>query len=268
VAPSLALETYPGVYNLGTVWPFTPTDQEGMDETTIRDVVTDDLVERIRGWIDPIPGDADSPYKDAGSAGQPLPLSERPALPVAIYQFDLDVDAIPGTEDVIQIAPGAPDTAFAVTGVEVPTYWSDQAQPADAVVEFPTGAGAPGPLTYGARDDAVVLPASRNVGYEIFATFSGVYSYGVGQTPDAATETKIENLIKARGDGAAAIPTATTQINVAQASFTVTVRSSQAPGPGTVLATVTRGCGIVADRTPGQNASDQQGGTCPFPPNP
>ena len=269
IAPSLALETYPGVYNLGTVWPFTPADAEGTDESTIRDVVTDDLLERIRGWIDPIPGDEDSPYKKPTSTGGVIALEDRPALPTVIYQFDLDVDAIPGTEDVIQIAPGAPDTAFAVTGIVVPTYWSDQPQPADVIVEFPTGAaGAPGPLTYTQRDDTVVLPASRNVGYEIFATFTGVFSYGVGQTPDAVTETKIENQIKLRGDGAGVIPTATTQINVAQASFNVTVRSNQAPGPGAALAAVTRGCGIVADRTPGQNGSDQEGGTCPFPPNP
>ncbi|MDJ0522289.1 MAG: hypothetical protein QNJ90_09470 [Planctomycetota bacterium] len=272
IAPSGAQDLFPGVYNLGTVWPFNPADVQGADESNIKNTVTDDLVERIRGWIDPIPGDTDSPYKTPTPGGV-VPLDQRPALPTAVFKFDLNVEAIPANEDVIQIAPGAPDTAFAVTGVQIPTYWSDQTPPADVEVEFPTDvAGAPGPLTYARRDEAVVLPASRTVDYTILATFQDAFIDPVGQTSDAPTQQKIRQAIIDRGDGTGGtLPTATTEVTVSDAQYVITVRSTAAPGQGVVLGAISTGCAIVAERTFVPNftidTSDQQGGTCPFPPN-
>lgn len=261
---------FPAVYNLGTVWPLddvTP-DFEGTDESNIKDTVTDDLVERIRGWVDPIPGDADAPYKTATSGGV-LPLDQRPPLPSALYEFSLNVDVIPATDDVIQASAG---TAFTVTPVAIPTYWSDQPAPADVEVIFPQDApGAPGPVTYAARDAAVVVPATRSVGYQILAAFTGAFQDPVGETSDAATQQKVTARIIARGDGTGAVlPTATTPVTVSDAEYVVTVREAAAPGQGIALSTVTTGCAIVAERTFFPNftvdTSDQEGGICPFPP--
>ncbi len=260
---SLALggaeETFPGVYNLGTVWPLTAGNEQGGDESTVKDTVTDDLVERIRGWID-------GGFVTGGSGV--VALADRPALPTLSYEFILQLLDL-GEEqvdfDVVQVAPlvvGNPQRQFTTTAV-IPTYWSDQAVPSDVEVSFPSA--AEGLLQYTVKDETVPLPATRNEQFEIGAQLTTIN----GQTAANADQVlAIIALIKARGDGENPIASESDPINVAQAAFTVVVRDSLFPDFGAQLASVIRGCAILNDNTAGQDASDQVGGTCPFPPAP
>jgi len=251
-----AQETFPGVYNFGTVWPFNPADPQGADESNVRDSVTDDLVERIRDWID-------NGFVSGGSSI--VPLAQRPALPTLSYQFVLTLADGPQDPDVIQTAPlqaATPQTTFTTTAT-IPTYWSDQTAPADQTVSFPSA--QEGPLQYNAKDDAVALPATRNVPYKIDAALTMVNGAVAG---NAAQVQAILAFLKARGDGTNPIASEFDSINVTDAAFTVFVRDALFPDFGAQLATVVRGCAILNDLTVNQDASDQVGGTCPFPPVP
>jgi len=253
-----ALETFPGVYNLGTVWPFNPADVQGTDESNLRDTVTDDLVERIRDWVD-------NGFASGGSGI--IPLAQRPPLPTLSYACTrtLEPGGAPVDPDVIQTAPlqaGTPQTTFTTTAT-IPTYWSDQSAPPAETVSFPSA--LEGRLQYNAKDDTVALPATRNVPFSIDAALTAVN----GAVPANATQVQaILAFIKTRGDGTNPIASEFDSINVGQAAFTVFVRDSLFPDFGAQLASVTRGCAILNDFTVGQDDTDQVGGPCPFPPAP
>jgi len=225
------------VYNLGTIWPFDPADPNGLDKSNVRNTVTDDLIERIRNWADVL---------DLGT------LEES---------------------DLIQVQPleqGSAQTHFTQL-VQIPTYWADEARPADIEVVFPLA--GQNPITYATVDDEVPLPASESIPFTVLANLDNIGN----ALPENATQVQeIEAYIVARGNGTDVdaqgnpipLASATDTITQAEAAFTATVRDSRFPGPSAQLATVAVGCAILNDLAPGQDSSDQVGGTCPFPPAP
>lgn len=249
-----------GVYNMGDVWRFNPADPTGTNEATIRGVMVDDLAERIVAWVD-----------GGFVTGNSTP-AVRPPLPTVAYTVSLQMGQ-GGNADVIQVAPldgQNPKTTFQ-TIVQVPTYWSDEAAPAPVEVSFPLVAD--GPFQFTRANDMVALPASTSIPFEMISQFQAL---GNLLPENAVQQQQIIDLIKARGDGFTVdlggniVPLAneTDPVIHAQASVTATVHDALFPGPGAQIGAVTRGCAIVNDLTTGQDASDQVGGTCPFPPNP
>jgi len=248
------------VYNMGTVWPFDAADPDGDVKTNILMVMPDDLAERIVAWID-------GGFITGGSG-------VRPPLPTVEYVFTLDLGPALGLNPtVIQGAPllagQSPKTSFTQT-VNVPRYWSDEARPADLLVEFPLPAD--GLFQFIEANATVALPAQETFPFEMMATFSQL---GATAPANLNEQAQILAFIKLRGDGhtlqAGAIKPldfVTQTIIQAQAAFTAIVRDSKFPGPGAQLGLVTRGCAIITDETLGQNSTPQVGGTCPFPPPP
>ena len=250
-----------GVYNMGNVWPYNPTDPDGdTTENEIKSVMTDDLAERIVAWVD-------GNYVTGGTTP-----AVRPPLPTVSYMVSLDLGA-GSNPDVVQVAPleaGLPVTAF-MQVVDVPTYWSDEAAPAPVEVVFPLAQQAL--LQYTALDSMVVLPAADTIPLTMNSAFQML---GNMLPANATQQQQIIDFIKARGDGfnvdgmGNPIPLAneTDTIVQGEGSVTVTVHDALFPGPGAQLVAVTRGCLIVSDNTAGQDSTDQVGGTCPWPTNP
>lgn len=247
-----------GVYNMGNVWPYDQGDPTGTNEATIKSVMTDDLAERIVAWVD-------GNYVTGGTTP-----AVRPPLPTVSYTVSLDLSA-GSNGDVIQVTPldmGLPVTTFS-TVVQVPTYWSDETAPAPVEVTFPVSES----LQYTWADDMVILPQVTTIPFEMMAAFQMLGN----MLPENATQQQqIIDFIKARGNGfdvdgmGNPVPLAneTDPIIQAQASVNVTITDVLFPAPGAQLVAVTRGCAITNDLTPGQDASDQAGGTCPWPTNP
>ena len=255
-----------GTYNLGTVWPFKLLDPAGTDETNIRPVVVDDLAERIFDWVD-------NGYITGGVANP-----TRPALPTVFYSFTLELVTPEVASDLVQVQPlssGSPITLFTQV-VQIPTYWSDEANPGATTVSFPLP--AQNPITYNTIDDTIVLPAQDTFAFRVSAELQSIGNQIVdpAPNPNTAQVAAITTFIVRRGDGFTTGMGGGVQellspfdpIVQAEAAYTVTVRDSRFPGPGSQLATVVRGCAVLNDLTLGQDSSDQVGGTCPFPPPP
>ena len=248
---------FPAVYNLATVWPYDPAADPSIGNlSTIRNTVTDDVIERIRDWVD-------NGYVQEGGGEPPPP---RPPLPTVFYAYQLDVSAETGS--LVQVAPleaGVPITRFRQV-VQIPTYWSDETPPADVVVAFPLPTQAP--LTYLPIDDSIPLPASADVAFDIEAHLDRLED----TTPEnAEQQAQILAWIQARGDGAvppAPLASPFDPYTQGAGSFRATARLSTAPGPSAELLGVTAGCAVLNDLGAGQDGSDQAGGTCPFPPPP
>lgn len=265
VAKLGGVATFPAVYNFGTIWPFDANDPEGTDPdniaNNIRQTIVDDLVERIRDWVD-------TPYLFPPT----LPGSGKldPAdLPTVTYKFTLDLLGLDGTEDVIQVSPtqaGQPQTHFELV-LPIPVYYEDEMPPGGVLIEFPI-------FTFVARDDTVPLPATLEIPVLITAQLDSI---GNQTAENAHIVQEIDAFIVARGNGTdfavdlCPIPlnSPVQSISQGEGSVTVTVRGSMDNGQTAALTDYQVGYFIINDLAPGRDSSDQVGGTGPaFPPPP
>jgi len=260
-APLGGTGLYPAVYNLGTIWPFQVADAEGTDTSNIRTTVVDDLVERIRDWVDTpflLP-----PALTALVGPSPSAAARPDSLPTLDFLVTLDLEWPPAEMDIVQVAPldaGNPVTHFEIN-VSIPVYWDDLPAPADVPLNFPS-------FSFVAKDDTVPLPASVLVPFTMSANLVAIGN----DTP--ATKAQVDQIIafiKARGDGTdpAQLADENDQIIQAKGVLLITVRSATDGGPGVQLVTYERGSFIVNDLTAGRDHSDQVGGSgAAFPPPP
>jgi hypothetical protein len=250
---------FPAVYNIATVWPLlkdaagVPLDPTGATKTGIKNTVTDDLIERVRDWVE-------TPYLTADSS---TTAGERPAtLPRMSWKLVIDFFPPQEVSDVIQIDPteaGVPVTHFESI-LSVPTYWTDDAvAPGNLTFTVPN-------LTFLTRDETVPLPSEIQVPFKMTAQFVEYTDVTPENTPFLP---EITEYIKLRGDGTNPLASEHDAFTQAEGTVLITVRSGSAPGPGAQLVTWAYGSGIINDFSIGGSAADQIGGTGEaFPPPP
>jgi hypothetical protein len=235
------LAFYEPVYNGASVWPYT-SEAEQFNEANITDDVLEDLVYRIRQWVD---GGFLVEMPIGGGAGP------RPPLPTLTWNLRLMLTPGPGFGDVlVQTAPG--QNQINVLSVPVPVFWSDEAEPAPVRVDFTA-------LQYQRANDQVPVPASETLPFTIQVTGGAIGNLILGENDDQAQA--LRNKTPGQlNDQQQLVP----NILQGQASVQITVRPDDAPGTGATLTNWVSGCTVLRDLTPGGSPAEQRGpnGNC------
>jgi hypothetical protein len=235
------LAFYEPVYNGATVWPYV-SEAEQFNEANITDDLLEDLVYRVRQWVD---GGFLVEMPIGGMVGP------RPPLPTLTWNLRLTLNPGAGFADVLtQTAPG--QNVLNALGVPIPVYWADEAPPSPVRVDFTA-------LVYNRADENVPLPASDALPFTIQVISGAIGGAVPGENDDEVQA--LRDKTPGQTDSQQQIVPAILQ---GQASVQITVRPEGLPGTGAQLVNFLNGCVIVRDLTAGTGLpNDQSAGSCP-----